>query len=143
MDYHKLLQQLDHDEGNVLYAYQDSLGYWTIARGVCIDRRKNCGITQEESDYLTLNRIKLVVEQLSQHLSFWDRLSEARQIALADMAYELGINGLLDFKAMLAALDRENWIEAYTEALDSKWARQVPSRANRIATILKTGQLAA
>lgn len=35
-----LKKQLIRDEGDVPYAYQDSLGYWTIGAGFLIDKRK-------------------------------------------------------------------------------------------------------
>ncbi len=45
-----ITQQLRRDEGEVLHAYQDSLGYWTIGIGVLIDKRKGGGITKAESE---------------------------------------------------------------------------------------------
>lgn len=39
----KLTAQLRRDEGEKLYAYQDTLGYWTIGIGRLIDRRRGGG----------------------------------------------------------------------------------------------------
>ena len=39
-------------------------------------------------------------------------LNQARQRALLDMAYELGVEGLLGFHDMLAALERGDWAAA-------------------------------
>lgn len=53
----ELTKQLRRDEGEVLSAYQDHLGYWTIGVGRLIDKRKGGGLTSEESDYLLGNDI--------------------------------------------------------------------------------------
>ena len=45
------------DEGEVLTAYPDHLGYLTIGVGRLIDKRKGGGITPEESAYLLANDI--------------------------------------------------------------------------------------
>jgi hypothetical protein len=42
---------------------------------------------------------------------------------------------------MWAALARKDWHGAHREALNSRWAKQTPNRANRIAAILLTGQI--
>ena len=62
-----------------------------------------------------------------------------RYSVLVSMAYQLGVAGLLKFKKMLAAVDSENWNEAAIQALDSRWAKQTPERAQRHAKALKTG----
>ena len=53
------------------------------------------------------------------------------------MCYNLGITRLLKFEKMLAAIEVNDPDEAYAQALDSKWARQVGQRAQRIADIFK------
>ena len=66
-------------------------------------------------------------------------LNQARQGALLDMAYELGVEGLLGFHDMLAALARGDWAGAHAAALKSKWATEVPGRAIVIAAALRKG----
>jgi lysozyme len=44
-----IAEQLRRDEGEVLHAYQDKYGYWTIGVGRLIDARKGGGISVEES----------------------------------------------------------------------------------------------
>ncbi|MEG2578858.1 MAG: hypothetical protein RSA54_14135, partial [Glutamicibacter sp.] len=53
----ELTKQLRRDEGEVLSAYTDHLGYLTIGVGRMIDKRKGGGITAEESAYLLSNDI--------------------------------------------------------------------------------------
>ena len=47
------------------------------------------------------------------------------------MAYQMGINGLMNFKNMIDAIEEGCWIDAAHEGLDSRWAKQTPERAER------------
>lgn len=59
------------------------------------------------------------------------------QRALGNMAYQLGVDGLLGFRVMFAALavgDRKRAAEA---AQDSRWFRQTPNRAKRVIGLIR------
>ena len=75
-------QQLKREEGEVLYAYQDHLGYWTIGVGILIDKRKGGGLRQEESDFILRNRIKLKRAEVYKALPWVEKLNEPRQAVL-------------------------------------------------------------
>jgi lysozyme len=60
---------------------------------------------------------------------------EPVQRALADMAYQMGLSGLLEFKKMLAALQAGDYRGAKIHALDSEWAKQTPERAKRVTDL--------
>jgi len=62
----------------------------------------------------------------------------ARRDALTDMMFNLGLPAFRSFKRMIAAIERERWEQAATEALDSAWATQVGERAQEIAQLLRT-----
>jgi GH24 family phage-related lysozyme (muramidase) len=53
----RLLAHLAVDEGCVLHAYPDSLGYLTIGYGRLIDRRRGGGITNAEALMLLENDV--------------------------------------------------------------------------------------
>lgn len=136
-----LIDQLRRDEGEVLTAYADHLGYLTIGVGVLIDKRKGGGITAEESAYLLSNRIKAKEAELRTALPWFAQLDSVRQAALLNMAYQLGVEGLKGFPKMLAALRDGRWAEAEYQALDSVWAKQqTPARAKRVARQLASGE---
>lgn len=70
----------------------------------------------------------------------YSKCNDVRKAVLLSMAYQLGIYGVLKFKAMLAAIAREDWGEAHDECLDSTAARlDAPARFRRNAIMLKTG----
>ncbi len=51
------------------------------------------------------------------------------QVIMMDMAYNLGIHGLLKFRNMITAIGDRDYYQASLEMLDSKWARQTKRRA--------------
>lgn len=133
-----ILADLDRDEGTVLHAYQDSLGFWTIGTGILIDQRRGGGITEDENLYLLTNRVQRAAAELDTHAAWWRGVCNAWQRALLNMTYEMGIGGVLGFPKMLAALQAGDGETAATDALDSLWAReQSPLRAQRIAVLLR------
>lgn len=140
MNLQKLIEELKRDEGCVLHAYQDSLGYTTIGIGRMIDERRGGGISQDEAEYLLANDIERVTRALQERVDCFNDLDDVRQRSLVNMAFQLGIGGLLKFKKMLAAMDDEQWSTAANEALDSRWAQQTPERAKRIAYMIETGE---
>jgi lysozyme len=136
----QIIARLVADEGEVLHAYQDHLGFWTIGVGILIDARKGGGITREESRYLLRNRIRQRLAELETRLEWWHALDSVRQQVLVCMAFQLGTNGVANFKKMCKALSVRDYQSAADEMLDSNWARtQTPARAQRMAKIMRSG----
>lgn len=135
-----LEEQLIRDESEVLHAYQDSEGWWTIGVGRLIDKRKGGGITHQESLYLLANDITKVELQLSQSLPWTATLDDARRGVLLNMAFNLGIDGLMGFHHTLASIQAGDYALAKDHMLASKWATQVGARAKRLAEQMVTGE---
>lgn len=135
-----LIDRLIQDEGEVLHAYEDHLGFLTIGVGRLIDKRRGGGITQEESRYLLRNDIHRKSEELRARFAWFHFLDDARQAAILCMAFQLGVNGVANFRKMVLALIRQDYEAAAREALDSTWAKQTPARAQRMAHVLRTGE---
>jgi lysozyme len=53
------------------------------------------------------------------------------------MIYQLGLPGFKKFQKTIEFLDAGDYGRAAAEALDSEWARQVPSRAKEITDMIK------
>jgi lysozyme len=135
-----LIRQLVIEEGEVLHAYQDHLGFWTIGVGRLIDRRKGGGLTKEESRYLLTNDINKFTNQVRLALPWFDSLDDARKAVLIGMAFQMGLAGLLGFKNTLASIQAGKYEDAAKSMLRSAWARQTPERAKRMALQMQTGQ---
>lgn len=67
---------------------------------------------------------------------FWS-YSLSRQIALLDMGFEMGEEKFRGFKQMISCILAGNWAGAAANALHSKWASEVPTRAAYDAGLLK------
>ena len=147
----KRLEQLKKHEGEKLRAYLCTAGHWTIACGYNLDVNplhlsnfeiaefKKNGITQLISDRLTNLMISQVEIDLSKRLKWFDNLDEPRQTVLVNMAYNMGLNGLLAFKNTLLAVEHGDYELAAKGMLASKWATQVHGRATELAKQMETG----
>lgn len=137
----KLVKQLFRDEGKVSYAYQDHLGYWTIGVGRLIDRRKGGGLSDEEIAFLLDNDISRIDAELTKRIPWFNELDEARKGVLMNMAFQMGVDGLLAFKNTLKLVQSKQWDKAADAMLQSKWAReQTPARAKRLSDQMRTGE---
>jgi len=134
---HKLLSL---HEGRVPYAYQDSLGYWTIGVGHLIDRAKGGRLPEDIIDLLLDHDIEEHSAALYRALPWVMELDEVRRSVLIDMAFNLGVAGLLKFKRTLKAVQDRDYTPASVYMLQSLWARQVGFRSKRLSLMMRTGQ---
>lgn len=141
MNREALKAQLMIDEGYRGAMYFDSLGYATIGYGRLIDPKKGGGISKDEAAYLLGNDIDRTYNTLVDILPWVKTLDDARQNVLTNMAFQLGVGGLLKFKKTLLLIKDRKYEQASIEMLDSTWAKQTPERAKRLAKIMKTGEL--
>lgn len=131
--------QLRRDEGERLSAYQDHLGFWTIGIGRLIDSRRGGGISTDESTMLLRNDIARIRVELLQRLPWFVHLDSVRQGVLMNMAFQMGINGVMAFQDTLAKVQASDYAAAADRMLQSKWATQTPERANRLAKQMREG----
>ena len=131
-----LREQLIRDEGVRRFVYKDSHGILTIGCGRNLEHN---GLSADEIDYLLDNDIAHVGTQLSIALPWTDALDETRRGVLLNLAFNMGLRGLLTFRKMLAAFEVGDWEGAAEELLDSKYAGQVGDRATRLAQQMRTG----
>ena len=128
------------DEGFIDHAYQDLLGYWTIGFGRLIDARRGGGISRAEAEMLLDNDIAAKTAELRAALPWIDQLDEPRREVLINMAFNLGVPGLLGFKLTLRYVREGDYDLAAREMLASKWLAQVGERAVRLARQMATGE---
>ena len=129
-------QLIDH-EGLELKPYRCTAEKLTIGVGRNIEDR---GITEDEARYLLKNDIKIVEDELLEKKPVVAGLDAVRQRVLVDMGFNLGIPTLLKFQNMWAAIEEEDFETAADEAMDSRWAKQVGRRAERLCQAMATGE---
>lgn len=135
-----IYQQLRRDEGEVLHVYKDILGYWTIGLGVLVDKRRGGGLLPEESEFIFNNRMRIITNELNKRIPYFKDLDTARQGVLLNMAYQMGIDGLLGFKNTLKMVEEGDYAGAAKGMLHSLWATQTPERAKRLSKQMETGE---
>jgi len=123
-------------EGLRLKVYSDSTGHATIGYG----RNLENGISDEEAAFLLENDITRVLQELIARVPCFGSLPDPQQIVLVDMAFNLGIEGLLRFTHFLDAVEARDFEKAAEEMLASKWAKQVGERATELAALMASGQ---
>jgi len=152
------LDKLIAHEGLVLTVYQDTLGIDTIGigrnlkdRGISKEELDHMdipsmdviyehGITEADARYLAMNDIKIVEEELCRVKPVVNDLDSVRQLILMDMAFNMGVPRLCKFKRMWNAIEERKFDSAGLEMLDSRWAKQVGSRATKLSDAMVKGE---
>ena len=134
-----LLSCIKEHEGLRLSCYKDSLGFDTIGYGKCIDKRKSCGITEEEAAHLLENDVFSCESQLKVY-SWWLDLDRVRQDVFVELCFNIGLESLLKFNTLISLVKEKKYKEASDDLLGTLWAKEVGSiRSNNMANRLATG----
>jgi lysozyme len=134
----KLKNLLVQHESYRQFPYTDTTGHLTIGIGRNLSSN---GISITEALYLLDDDVIYFMGKLSHFLPFFSKLDECRQIALIDMCFNLGIQGFLNFKEMISALQTGKYNDAADAMLESLWAKQVGERATCLSNIIRTGTI--
>ena len=129
-------EQLILHEGLKLKPYRCTAGKLTIGVGRNLDDK---GISKEEALFLLANDIEDAIKDLS-NFDWFEDLDPVRKKVVIDMRYNLGPTRFRQFKRMIAALAAGDYKAAADQMLDSRWARQVKTRADRLAEMMRTGE---
>lgn len=135
MDELRLAEELIHDEGLRLTVYKCPAGKWTIGVGRNLEDR---GISEDEARLLLMNDIAFFRHGLSRALPWLEAAPRPVQDVLANMAFNMGLAGLLAFRRTLAHIQAGRYNQAADEMLRSRWAQQVGGRAERLAAVLRS-----
>lgn len=150
-DMARLITMLRSEEGVRNEPYKDHLGYLTIGVGHLMDGRKGGSLpdwAKEELSSLgklsdaSINRlltedILRTVNALPEWMKYLDPV---RYGVMVDMAFQMGVNGLLGFHNTLAHLQAGRYRQAANNMKQSLWYRQTPNRASRRIKEMETGE---
>ena len=122
--------------------YIDSEGFPTVGIGHRLpdEYKSKEGQTLFSDDQLNKwfnEDIAKATSNASNNISNFNSLDNNVQGALINQAFQLGGTGQKGFKNMIKAIEAGDMNKAATEALDSKWLKQTPKRANDLASILR------
>lgn len=153
----ELESQLIRHEGMRLSVYRCTAGKLTcgVGRnlddvGLSADERGALGVTPADYPRLKLTEAQALMllrndilrcqVDLDRHIPWWRTLDAVRSRVIVDMAFNLGIRGLLGFKNTLALVKSGNYEAAAQNMGKSLWASQVKGRATRLAQMMRTGR---
>lgn len=130
----KLLADLRNDEGFMPKPYRDTVGNTSIGIGRNLTGN---GLSEDEIMFLYNNDISTVTHELSLSLPWWTAEPANIQRVLINLAFNMGIHGLLQFTTFLSLLKSGDYQSAATDLEGTLWYKQVASRGPRmIARIL-------
>lgn len=130
--------QLRRDEGCVLYAYSDSEGLLTIGYGRMIDKTRGGGISQAEAEILLSDDVAKAAQECLVRLPWSRGLGSARFGALVNMAFNLGIAGLLTFTTFLGLMSSGEYEKAAADLRTTLAYKQDTARYERLAKQIET-----
>lgn len=150
-DRHKLIAQIKRHEGTkrdaagLHIAYRCTAGALTIGYGHNLDANPVPGISavsrlnDDQAERLLVADLSRFATELDAALPWARALSPARYAVLLDMAFNLGIKGLLGFRNTLSLIECGQYAAAGAGMHNSKWARQVGRRAVALSSQMSSG----
>ena len=136
----KIIEMLRKHESVETHAYECSANKITVGVGRNIDKDGGIGLSNDEIDYLLANDIKRVNGELQRSFDWFNSLDQVRKDAMIDLCFNIGLPRMKGFKKALSAMDGVDYDTAATEFLDSRWAKQVGSRAVTITNMIRSGE---
>jgi lysozyme len=140
----KIKEIIKKHEGFRDQVYVDTLGYRTIGYGHKVldtDPFKDGEVYPQEMLEKVFDedfaKAKEGADRLLDHL---DPPEDAVNVVIS-MVFQLGEAGVSKFKNMFVALENEDYVEAASQMLDSRWHMQTPARCQELANIMRNCDL--
>lgn len=136
-----LNKELRRDEGVRATPYMDTVGVRTVGVGHNMPAQPlpsswRFPLTDAQIDLLLAQDLEAVFSGLNKRLPWWTALTPGRQRCLANMAFNLGIDGLMTFTNTLRAVKEGRYADAAAGMRASKWAKQVGKRSERMCDLM-------
>ena len=144
MDIEQLRETLKVDEGIKYEIYKDHLGYPTFGIGhLIVESDQEYG--EPVGTGVHLNRVNeafdedvaVMVDEAKKLFPDLEDLPEEAQQVIVNMTFNMGRPRLSKFKKFIAGVNAGDWEKAAVEMMDSRWAKQVGSRAERLRDRIK------
>jgi lysozyme len=98
------------------------------------------GLSDDEIEYLLTNDVVLVLQVLDARIPWWKGLDEVRSRVLADMAFNLGPDNLVNrWPVFLSQVQRGDFEAAAENMRQQPWYGEVGVRGVRLVSMMRTG----
>lgn len=128
---------LELHEGRRKLPYVDTVGKISIGIG---HNLTDLGLTDSQVDAIFEIDLFAAIETCNRLFPHFNSMDPVRRLVVLDMAFNLGFNKLAGFTNTIGFINDGNYIQAARNMLASKWAKQVGSRADRLAEMMRTGE---
>jgi len=139
MNINQLREQLKIDEGVKYEVYLDHLGYKTFGIGHLVvagddEYGADVGhpVSEERVNAVFDEDVVKYIEESKKVFPNLEELPEEAQQVIVNMCFNMGAPRLSGFKKFIAAVNDGNWSTAAVEMMDSRGAKQVDARAERL-----------
>ncbi len=139
MDIEQLRETLKVDEGVKYEIYKDHLGYPTFGIGHLIvesdeeyGQSVGTGVHLDRVNEAFDEDVAVMVDEAKKLFPDLEDLPEEAQQVIVNMTFNMGRPRLSKFKKFIAGVNAGDWEKAAVEMMDSRWAKQVGSRAERL-----------
>tara|TARA_B100001093_G_scaffold25279_2_gene22303 strand:+ start:6395 stop:6838 length:444 start_codon:yes stop_codon:yes gene_type:complete len=139
MNIQQLREQLKIDEGVKYEIYLDHLGYPTFGIGHLVteadeEHGKPVGtpITEQRVNAVFDSDVAIYMSEAKKVFPNLTELPSEAQEVIVNMTFNMGAPRLSKFKKFIAGVNNSDWNTAAVEMMDSRWAKQVGNRAERL-----------
>ena len=145
-------EDTERDKDGFHIAYKCSSGAWTIGYGHNFDANPIAGVTkstrltEDQAVRILRDDVTKITSKLFRNMPWMLKLDDARKGVFINMAFNMGVNGLLKFKKTLKLAQEGDYTKASVEMLNSDWTDQVGDgvggcfdRAERLSKQMDTG----
>lgn len=133
----RLRALLIRHEGKRSMPYRCTMGRLTVGVGHNLEARP----LSDQVVMMILNEdIEQTIQECVDAFVWFNAVDMVRQDVVIDMAFQLGIKGLQEFKRFCSAMSAQNYEQAAVEMMASRWAKQTPNRALELQTMMRSGK---
>ncbi len=134
MNYKKLIDSVKRHEGYSKHVYTDTLGYETIGYGFAI---KDLELDEDIAGIILERKMAELLNRIMNKFPWIAKQPAVVQEVVMDICYNIGVTGFSKFVKTIDYIKSSDYIMAGEELLNSKYAKQVLSRAKENSEKLK------
>lgn len=127
------------------FPYNDKTGKPVSLASGSITIGYGCNISAGWTRAFSMRVLQIQLADVQAHLvgfEWYQQLNAPRRSVFLDCGFNIGVAGLLHFTDTITFARQSQWQKCHDAFLDSKAARQLPTRYDPLALILLTGDIA-
>lgn len=141
-----LIKNIKCNEGFKSAIYTDILSFPTVGYGfllksltpdeLALNGGKAEPMSKEAADKILFLKLEKLEKEVLETFPWLIKKPVCVQEMVVEMCYQMGVEKVKKFHTTLHHLKNSEWFYAKKSALNSLWARQTPSRAKKVLSVL-------